>query len=320
MVSAVDPPSPTYLSGVRYLPVGAPLHVKAKALNVFDVAFHPQPLTIRCGQAGFADQNINFVPGGSAELSGYSDPPESDEPFIVEKDITLASGFFSRDARVTAIARDPFSASSPIDIPRQNGRVILVNTLSQQSTDLIEKFIDEKYCLPASAFDTVPGAITNQWTSANVLASGDAEVGGGLRYPQINYGQGFITQTGQPDYSGRSGNMVYCRAFRDSNDPHNSGILRLVGLALADIQSGGEVKVELKLPGLTGWLDLGLPFDLGTFTGADGDGCRTAASGDEFSWTAGTFSTALSGWMVIVRVTLKSAAAPMISEMRLLGW
>jgi len=141
-----------------------------------------------------------------------------------------------------------------------------------------------------------------------------------LRYPQTNYSQGFIPQTGQPDYSGRTGNKVYLRAFRDTNDPHNSGILKLVGLALANIQSEGQVKVELKLPGRTGWLDLGKPFDAGTFTGADGDGCRMAASGDEFAWTAGVNSTAQSGWMVVVRITLKSAAAPLLTEMRLLGW
>jgi len=320
LVSASDPASPVCLSGVRFLPAGAALHIKVKAQNIFDKTFHSQPVTIRGNQAGFADQNINFVPGGNAELSGYSTPPESDELFIVEKDIALVAGFFSRDARVTAVARDPFAESQPVDIPRQNGRAILVNTLIQQSTDLIEKFTDEKYRLPNGAFNTAPVAITDQWTSANVLATGDAEVGGGLRYPQTNYSQGFIPQTGQPDYSGRTGNKVYLRAFRDTNDPHNSGILKLVGLALANIQPEGQVKVELKLPGRTGWLDLGKPFDAGIFTGADGDGCRTAVSGDEFAWTAGVNSTAQSGWMVVVRITLKSAAAPLLTEMRLLGW
>jgi hypothetical protein len=320
LLSASDPASPARLSGVRYLPAGAPVHVKVTAEHTFEIAFHSQPVTIRGGQAGFTDQNVNFVAGGSTELSGYSDPPESDETFVVEKDISLASGFFSRDARVTAVARDPFSASSAIDIPRQNGRALLVNTKTQESTDLIEKFTDEKYRLPVGAFDTVPGAITDQWTSASPLSTGDVEVGGALRYPQTNYTQGFIPQAGQPDYSGFTGDKVYCRAFRDLNDPHNSGILKLVGLVLANIQSGGQVKVELKLPGLTGWLDLGKPFDAGTFTGADGDGCRTSASGDEFSWSAGANSTALSGWMVVVRVTLKSAAAPLVTEMRLLGW
>ena len=320
LVSANDPGAPVYLSGVRYFPAGAPLHLKVTAQKVFETAFPAAPLTLRGEQAGFVNQDISYVPGGNGELSGYSLPPESDEPFIVEKDVVLESGYFTRDARVSAVIRDPFEASAPVFIPNQDGKTILVNSSPQQSTELLEKFTDEHYRLPAGAYDSLPNPISGQWNSANGLPSGAAEVGGGLRYPQNNYSQGFIPSSGQPDYSGRSGEVTYYRAFRDLNDPHNSGILKLTGLTLSDIQAEGQVKVEIKLPGRTGWLDVGKPFDAGSFAGADGDGCRTAASGDEFSWTAGVNSTALSGWMIVVRVTLKSAAAPLVTEMRLLGW
>lgn len=320
VISASEPATPLYLSGVRFIPAGSPIHVKATGLHLFEHTFHPHPLTIRGGQAGFADQDIDYIAGGDAVRSGYSNPPESDEAFIVEKDIIVASGCFSLDARVTAVARDPFAASAPVDVSRQGNKKLLINSMLQQSTELIEKFTDEHYRLPIGEYGSYPGAISGQWNSANALSNGNALVAGGLYFPTANYGVGYSPSTGQPNYSSFAGEQKYLRAFRDTGDPHNAGTLKLVGLALADILSAGGVKVELKLPGRTGWLDLGLPFDAGSFTGADGDGCRTAAAGDEFSWSAGTYSTALSGWMAIVRVTLKSPTAPTLWEMRMPGW
>lgn len=320
VISASEPVTPVCLSGVRFIPAGSSLHIKATGLHIFETTFHAHPLTIRGGQAGFADQDIDYVAGGDAVRSGYSNPPNSADPFIVEKDINVAPGCFTMDARVTAVARDPFAVSAPVDIARQGNKKLLINSMLQQSTELIEKFTDEVYRLPLAEYLTIPGAISSQWTPANALSNGNAQAAGGLIFPNANYGTGFTPSTGQPNFSSFSGQQKYIRAFRDLNDPHNAGILKLVGLTLADLISAGNVKVELKLPGRTGWLDLGLPFDAGTFTGADGDGCRTAVNGDEFSWSVGTNSTALSGWMVIVRVTLKSPAAPTLWEMRMLGW
>ena len=79
------------------------------------------------------------------------------------------------------------------------------------------------------------------------------------------------------------------------------------------------MNVTATLPTQTGWLDLGTAFDSGTFTGADGDGCRTAQSGDDWSWSAGTFSTANSGDMIIVRVTFRNSTDS-ITQIRELGW
>jgi len=319
LVTAPEPGSPVNLSGVKYLPSGVAVHVKVTATGIFVNTFHAQPVTLQGNEAGFVDQAVSYVAGGSGELSGYSDPPQVGEPFVVEKDITLNQGLFSLDARVRAAVRDPFSEATPVLVPRNDK--LLVNTLSQQSTELLEKFTDEVYRLPLGAYDSIPGQITNQWDGASVLSNGNAQVAGALRYPETDFSSGYLPSTGQPNYStGFTGEQQYIRAFRALNDPHNSGILKLVGLELSDIEPSGDVQVEIKLPGLTGWLDLGLPFDAGNFAGADGDGCRTSVDSDEFSWTAGAFSTADSGWMVLVRVTLKNSSAPALQEMQILGW
>ncbi|MDP8239386.1 MAG: hypothetical protein P9X24_09875 [Candidatus Hatepunaea meridiana] len=321
LVTVSDPGSPAYLSGVKYMPAGTEIGVKVTAQNVFENSFHSQPVTIVGGQVGFSNQNISYVAGGNAELSGYSDPPQDSENFIIDKDIALEAGFFSLDGKLFATAKDPFTTSSQVEIQRQDNRTMLVNTYSQQSTDLLEKFLDEKYRLPLAAYDSIPGSVIDQWTSANTLSNGNAQIAGSLIYPVVDYSSGYTPNTGQPDYaSGFTGDQQYLRAFRDTGDPHNSGILRLVGLSLTDIQAGGDVKVEIKLPGSTGWLDLGESYDAGSFQGDDGDGCRTSVNGNQFGWSVGTNSSADSGYMVIVRITLKNASAPAITEIQMMGW
>ncbi|MDP8238625.1 MAG: hypothetical protein P9X24_06015 [Candidatus Hatepunaea meridiana] len=321
LVTVSEPGSPAFLSGVKYLPAEAEIGVKVTAQNVFENTFLSQSMTVIGSQAGFSNQDISFVAGGNAELSGYSDPPQDSENFIVDKDIALEAGFFSLDGKLFATAKDPFTTSSQVEIPRQDNRTMLVNTYSQQSTDLLEKFLDENYRLPLAAYDSIPGSIIDQWISANVISNGNAQIAGSLIYPVTNYSSGYTPNAGQPDYSSSfTGDQQYLRAFRDTGDPHNSGILRLVGLLLTDIQAGGDVKVEIKLPGSTGWLDLGEPYDAGSFQGDDGDGCRTSVNGNQFGWSAGTNSTAGSGYMVIVRITLKNSSAPVITELQMMGW
>ena len=321
LITIADPATPVYLSGVKYMPAGAAIGVKVTGQNIFENSFHSQPLTIIGTQAGFSNQNIAFVVGGNAELSGYSNPPQMDENFILQKNVNLAAGFFSLNGRLYALARDPFSVSSQVEIPRQDNRIMLVNTYSQQSSDLIEKFLDEKYRLPAGAYDSIPGSIIDQWTSANALSNGNAQVAGALIYPVTDYSSVYTPNAGQPDYStGFTGDQLYLRAFHDPGVPHNSGVLEIEGLSLSDIESGGDVKVEIKLPGKTGWLDLGLPFDAGSFQGNDGDGCRTYNSGELFGWSSGSNSTADSGYMVIVRITLKNNSAPAITQLQMNIW
>ena len=321
LVTISGPVTPAYLSGVKYLPADAVIGVKVTGLSLFENSFHSQPMTIIGSQAGFPDQNIAFVEGGNGELSGYSNPPQIAENFIVQKDINLASGFFSLNGRLYATARDPFAVSSQVEIPRQDNRTMLVNSYDQQSSNILEKFLDEKYRLPLGAYDSVPGSIIDQWTSANGLSNGNAQVAGALIYPTIDYSTGYTPNAGQPDYStGFTGDQLYLRAFHDPGVPHNSGVLEIEGLSLSDIEAGGDVKVEIKLPGKIGWLDLGLPFDAGSFQGVDGGGCRTTASGDEFGWSAGSNSSADSGYMVIVRITLMNSSAPVITQLQMMGW
>jgi len=91
------------------------------------------------------------------------------------------------------------------------------------------------------------------------------------------------------------------------------------GITLAELLTN-QILIDLKLPGQTGWLSLNKNYDVSVFTGSDGDGCLLISSGNTFTYSSGTFSTANSGYMVIVRITLPSASVPELTYMEMGGW
>jgi hypothetical protein len=231
---------------------------------------------------------------------------------IVDYALTVpSSNARSLNAVVTATPRKPWVTGSGVSSAAQ-GR--LIDAYVQTSTALAEYFDDEVYRLPAGAYGSVPGAITGQWTSSTALVNGETQVyGGQLIYPTVNFTSGYLpTQGVGTDYSAFTGNQVYYRAIYQAATPHQSGILSILGsgFTASDLQQvgSGKLNIEIKLPSATGWLDLGKAYNSGTFTGVDGDGCRTAQSASTWSWTAGTFSTASSGYMTIIRVTILNSA------------
>jgi hypothetical protein len=130
------------------------------------------------------------------------------------------------------------------------------------------------------------------------LQSGNLLVFGGmLKYPNENFTN--YSPTNYVNYSNRTGAQSYIRAFKSSN-PHNNGLLKIDGFYNAD----ANIKVELKLPGLTGWMSLNDKYNMADFAGADGDGCLVENNSIKYEWTSGEFSTANSDYIVLVKVTL----------------
>lgn len=320
--------SSKYLSGIRFYSTGDQFKVSFSVTGAFDNTFSgnvvylsDQGLAIGNEWVGYdsSDENYNLT----------TNIPNIGDPFSwTDKVRTIDQGnVINANARLRMRAYDPHGNSSyqySSSTPKY-----IVHTYGQGSTDLIERFRDEQYRLPQGAYDTPPDPITGQWNSTLALSNGNAQVyvepgtnTFALIYPQINFTSGYMPSQSGRDYSGFTGDQLYLRAFKDAVNPHNSGKLKISGLVLGDFESPGytNAKVEIKLPSQTGWLDLGKPYDPGDPTPQqDGDGCRTSASGDEFGWSSGGKSTANSGYMIIVRITLKNAnkQATYLAE---IGW
>lgn len=213
--------------------------------------------------------------------------------------------------------RDAFNAVVNFN---DTGKRYLFNSYPQTgggtaATDVFETFTDEKYRYVSSftgGSPAVPILPTgpDDFDSTAILVAGGPDlqvVGHQLVYPHDNFGAASYRPTGQPDYasvlSGDAGNHIrrYIRAF-DTGIARNVGKLRIRGLAFSSWNSsvpfsGSEVTdhpggaiVQIKVPGSTGWLDVGRPLGDPDLLTTDFRGCRTALTGSGTDFTA-TFNT-----------------------------
>jgi hypothetical protein len=305
--------SSKYLSGVQYYTVTDQLYLNVNGSDLFDNVYVQNPMQYT--MPGISTSNISISdPSISPALSV---PPVIGETAgVVNKIVTIAqANTLTNNLRITVIPVSPYgSHSSQISVSNN----MLLNTYGNYATDLVENFVDENYRLPdndgsayPNNYDVIPGSTTGNWTSSVVLSNGSGEsqiFNGILLYPSIDFTSGYFPAQ-SANYSSFTSDKYYLRSFYQAL-AISSGTLTFTGLTLSDIEAAGDAKVEIKLPSQTGWLDLGKPYDFGTFTGIDGDGCRTSASGSDFGWTSGSFSTAASGYMIIVRITIKDVVTP----------
>jgi hypothetical protein len=306
-----------YISGVKFYDRGSQFKVGVVCSDCFDNTYvtNPVVLTARDGASSSSWFSSTNVPWNDATVSGLSATPAINETMTVtDKVISVSSSNVrAMNAHVGATPYDPFGSYTRAD---SSSTYWLVDGYDPTSTAKAEYFDDETYRQPSGSFGTCP-TTTGQWTSSTALSNGNAqEINGSLQYPALtNYGSGYHPATGQPNYSGFTGNQVYYRTFQDAGVPHGTGTLTLSGLVNADVGAvgAGAVNVELKLCGVTGWLDLGTPYDSGTFAGVDGDGIKVSQTSNAWSWSVGTFSTASSSYMYVLRVTFRNSTKTIAS-------
>jgi len=286
--------SSKYLSGVRYYSTGDTFTVNYAGDNVFSNVYHPS----RCSM-------FRFEARASNDDRQPSTPPGVNDTYTINEVVAIdRTNYYDIDTRLSANFHHPYKPTISDQTVSENR---LVNTYpNNRSTNLREYFTDENYRMEDGAFDSLPSSLTGNWDSTQVVGPGKAIVGGGS-VPAVRAGNFDLSGTlpvGNPNYTGRSGTEVYVRGFKSANA--NSGCtIELQGLTGSDVGvvGSGNVNVEIKLPTQTGWLDLGKAFNSSQFSGVDGDGCQTAVSGDVWTVTFGTFSTANCDGTIMVRIT-----------------
>jgi hypothetical protein len=204
------------------------------------------------------------------------------------------------------------------------------------STDVLEPFTDElhRYALTAN-FDAPAKSIIpaggDVYNSSHVLAAHESDlqlIPFGIVYPQMDFGAGDVLPVGGPNYSllpGSDGlNHVrrYVRAF-DTGVPRNTGkfvISASLANALVDaLFDGNETTghidggmiLQLKVPGVTGWLDLGRAKGDPDLSTVDYHGCKVSLVGNTITYdtTGYTVNNGSGKFLIWLRVCLFNNAA-----------
>lgn len=294
-----------YLSGVRYYSIGDEFSFSFVGENLFDTTYTEDLFLI-----DFPGVEEDFVDVDSSDLSGVSSVPHITDIVNYSSTVVLNNyGDYSIDSVLDVVASTPFE---DVYFNSQSDN-ILINTKVGLSNNKTEYFFDEQYRLPIADYDTSLTMITGQWNGFEELSESDALIfDGSLQFANMNFNDYLPAQS--VDYSGRSANQYYLRAFKDVS-PHNNGKIQIVGFDKNDLLSE-KIIVELKLPGVTGWLTLNKKYDISEFDGSDGDGCLVDVDGDNFHYSSGYFSTAYCDNTIIMRITMKSNS-PSIEEINI---
>lgn len=320
----VEAPVLKYLSGVSFFNTGSTFSVDVTGSHLFDNVYHTSEAPVELyGWPGMATASVRY---DDAVVSGVSIPPKIDETLSISNYmITQTASQMSSDARLSARPRDPYGVYTAAQ--SASGK-IMVFSYPTASDALTEYFRDEAYRLRDGSYDTVPASITGQWDSTGNLGSYDDGKGlqvymDGLYFPTVDFTTSL--PSGNPNYStlAATTNRTYIRAFKDTDlVSHAIGTLRLTGITKAQLYNR-DVRVYIKAPTQTGWLDLTRDYNYASFTGANDDGCwvdRDIQSGSDFKFTLGSFYTQNSGYMVIVKIVYPSSSSPRISHMAVIDW
>ena len=258
--------------------------------------------------------------------------------------------------QVAVVAHTPFNG----DVTATDTFKYLYNSCPQtgsatHSTATYEPFDDEKYRYDLGAnFELVSKPIipvgADHRDSAVIITLSDADaqvIGSQVTYPHEDFTAIDFSPTG-PDYAAvwtmDFWNYLrrYVRAF-NTGLPRNTGKIRLQGISYNDILSTvanpsteiaghtGRVLVQIKVPGATGWLDVGRDYGLPDLNVAvDFRGCKTGiaptdptATDFELSYCTGTAFTAdnrLGAFLLWVRVTLVKPVSGSIKPLDSITW
>lgn len=333
-------PAYKWLSGVRYYSGGAQFLVDITGVRLFNNVYHNSnaPIVLS-GWPGISNLGI---PYSDASVSGVSTPPDIGETMTVDDfDFTQPNNQYSDNAILTATPRDPYGSYSSANTLSAGW---LIFSWTNGSDDLHEYFRDENYRLlfneSSNDHDTPPASKTGNWDSTQDLRFYDTPTKHGqfwqrrFKYPDTDFSTGY-NPTGNPDYSSFTGMTapsfsnfagdvtVFCRGFYDDNEEHTNGRLYIGGITGANI-ANGDIEVFIKVPGKTGWTSLNVEYNFATYTGADGDGCRTNVSlynGPEFQFTLGTNATDVTtNYAIIVLVVANNSSPDIINSMYIADW
>lgn len=283
--------SSKYLSGIRYYSNNDSIRVRFTAERLFNNTYlNEKQVFIELEELAVENEEImyesngvinNIIPRINVNLH-YS------KEFSIQK-----NDIYSSSPNVYLTGYRP-GHSSP---RRRYNQRFLINTVSGVSSDKKELFLDEIYRLPLGDYNVIPSSMTGNWNSEDVLSPSNLMIfDRRLMYPSISTQGYYPEQT--VDYTTFAGNASYIRAFKDV--PRSNGTFYIKGFLNID----HNIKVELKIPGQTGWLSLNNYYNEADFEGHDGDGCLIQNYKNEFyEFTLGNFNTVNSNNIIIMKIT-----------------
>lgn len=276
-----------FLSGVKYYTIGDQFNISYTVDNVFKTTYNK------------SEVSAYFMPGINRITKNPTGIPETGSLLEVAEVATInQTGVMVNNAALSVLVNDAYETK--IDRTVTANRLVL--TVGNVSTKIKELFKDEQYRLPTTFdFTSKTEALTGNWNSETALENGNAQVFFSGTAPALVYPKAFVEGT-MPmqtvDYSEFTGEQVYIRGFEGANKGS-------VPITLTGLSNLSDIKIEIKLPGMSGWGNALLPYDSAADKTVDGWGMlQGSASKTGFTATFGGFNTADTNGRIYLKITL----------------
>ena len=315
------------------------------------------PLVLRLGGFGTADVNYRYdqIEDSTSTLFSLVNPPApADDGYLSDPALALAPTPYTVNSFATPYSTLLVTASNVWTTANLNNstKFLWNSWTAAGSTTTRENFVEESYRYttlhtPLASDRIVPTGVGVPYDST-VLLSADTDslqvIGSRIVYPKLDLQAAAGFDPAGPDYSvlpgtdGPGNLRRYMRAF-NTGVARNTGKLRIRGLTAAAFQvdaayngvettghaTGGAI-IQVQVPGVTGWLDLGRPLGDPGLSTLDFYGCSTAVvvSGSDttvsFQTTAFTANNGFGEYPLFVRVTFINGAAGLALSLDELEW
>ena len=179
---------------------------------------------------------------------------------------TILNATVGAQASVSHIFKGTANANTSV-----SGFLIYTPT-SNNPTNTVEYFRNEKYRLPSGSHDAQGTIATSSWTSATHMTGSGTHADGliiyneALRSPKQGANGGNFaaianTESGNPDYSSVTGVRTFYRAFKNTGAAKQDVSITINGTGTivsngAELGANNKIRVLVKTPGKTGWMNL----------------------------------------------------------------
>ena len=278
-----------HLSGVEYFQSGSLLY-RAKVDNAYKYVYDINNITFTTSNSSAAASGLSFSFAAQSKptINTGAGETHTKSLHITSSSGLTASYFLSGSITVGVTVTHPLK-SNLTNGGQASVTGILAYNLSNTSTGLVETFRRENYRILSGSYDTQASIIdpSNVWDSTVYMTPSNGGHSDGLQFfnqlllsskNAVNGGNFSTFANGpseNPNYSSVSGLRTFYRWFKNETGSSQYDLsLALNGSSTLVPNStsldASKIKVFVKVPGKTGWMDVSLPFVLDTYTEGSG--------------------------------------------------
>jgi len=283
----------TKLSGVEYYNAGN-LGYTVKVYNAYKYVYDLSNITLTATNTSSAAANLSYsFPSQPKSTIDVAAGEDHTKIINVSSQSSLNADYFLNGGiEVGVNVTHPLKASI-VNGGRYSVSQILLYKLTNTSTNLLETFRAENYRIKAGSYDTQSSVtnLDNVWDSSIHMLSTSGYSDGLQLYNQLLVsskntvnGGNFLGMSngpsGNPNYSTITGTRTFYRKFQNTSGTNQYDLSISLNGSATIVQNStslntSRIKVFVKIPGKTGWMDVALPYVFGVNYG-DGAGLHTS--------------------------------------------